>query len=347
MVETKFPDWYEQNKKRFFKKINEKNWKDWNWQLSNRITTSIELKKFFYFIDEKEIESVIKKFPFAITPYLLSIINIDDPDNPILRQVLPSRLELDKSKDLSLDPFDEKNNSPVKNVIKRYPDRVVITVTNKCPAYCRYCTRKWMWGEVTLITKDLLNQIVGYLKSSKEIREVIISGGEPFMISPKMLEYIIKSILNIPHIEAIRIGTRILSFLPMRITKQLTSTLSKYKPVWIVTHFNHPTEITPYTEEAVNRLITSGVAICNQTVLLKGVNDDIEIMKSLVNSLQRLRVKPYYIFQCDLVEGTNHFRTPLRTGIEIMKKLRENTGGLCIPTYVIDHPKRGKIPILL
>jgi lysine 2,3-aminomutase len=346
MVTEKYPEWFENNKTKYWPDIGKKLWDNFEWQLKNRVTKIEDLKRFLPDIESDRLEQVNDVFHFGITPYFLSLINLNNIDDPLLKQVLPNINELKSESDYSLDPFDEKNKSPVYGVIKRYPDRIVITTTNQCASYCRYCTRKWIWNENIILNKKNIDDICDYLKKNNKIREVIVSGGEPFLLSPNLLEYLLSNILSLVNIEVIRIGTRILSFLPQKINDKITEILKKYKPIWIITHFNHPNEITPATENAITRLIKSGVAICNQSVLLKGVNDNIYIMKKLLHTLQRNYVKPYYLCQCDLIDGTEHFRVSLKNGLDLIYKLHGNTGGICIPTFVIDTPQGGKIPIL-
>jgi len=343
MKKITYPEFYFENKNRFWHDIDDVKWNDWEWHLSNSIQSLDCINKLFP--DIIEIDKTIKKLKFRITPYFLSLINTSSNNDPLLKQVLPSRLELIDLSFLSLDPFNEKGKSPVNCLIKRYPDRAIITVTNKCPSYCRYCTRKWNWDNKIFLNKKIIKDIHDYLEKEKSIREIIISGGEPFMINEDILFNLLDGIINIDHIEAIRIGTRILTFLPQRITGYLAERLSKYKPLWIITHFNHSNEITPATEDAVDKLIGNGAVLSNQSVLLKNINDDLDTMKNLVHKLQILRIKPYYLFQCDLVKGTNHFRASIKDGCSIIEGLRGDTGGICIPTYVIDLPDGGKIPV--
>jgi lysine 2,3-aminomutase len=260
-------------------------------------------------------------------------------------QVIPNKLELKSLKYLTSDPFNEELLKSNKDFIQRYSDRIVIPVTNKCASYCRFCTRKWMWNKNFTISEKSLNNIIKFLKNNKNIREVIISGGEPFLIPFALLEIIIKKLFSVPSIDVIRIHTRILTFLPQMITNKLTAILSRFKPIWILTHFNHSNEITETTINAINKLIKAGIMLCNQSVLLKGVNDNTETMLNLVQTLESIRIKPYYLFQCDLVDGTQHFHSDLQNGIKILNDLRKRTSGLCIPTYVADLREGGKIPI--
>lgn len=346
MNKIEYPEHYYINRKMHWSGISEIKWNDWKWQFKNRIYKYEDLKRLYKTFDQKKLKEVFDKYRFSITPYYFCLLDIESGDDPLAKQVLPDPQELKSNKYLYNDPFNEKKKSPVNNLIKRYPDRVVITLTDQCPSFCRYCTRKWIWSDIVNFNNDDLDNISNYLEVNKQIREVIISGGEPLLLEDEILDNILNRLFSISSIETIRIGTRILTYLPQRINKKTMNLLAKYKPLWIITHFNHSKEFTPKTVEAIDLLIKSGVVICNQSVLLKGVNDEVSIIKDLIHTLQNNRIKPYYLFQCDLVEGTEHFHVPLKKGIEIMKQLRGNTGGLCIPTFVIDLPDGGKVPVL-
>ena len=311
------------NRKKYFPDILDENWNDWQWQLRNVVTEATELKKFFSEIDVESIDKVAVRFSFSVTPYFLSLINDDIPLNdPVGKQVIPDIREFQKDSRLILDPFkEEKERSPIPGVVQRYPDRIILVTTNFCPAKCRYCTRKWNWDKCQFLTSEMLKDVVAYLKIHPEIREVIITGGEPFLLNLEFLDSILSAISSVDSIEVIRIGSRILSFLPQRISDDVVSILSKYSPIWIVTHFNHPNEFTSDTEAAVKKLLRAGCALCNQSVLLKDINDNAEVMKELVHALQNILIKPYYIFHPDLIEGTSHFRGSIENGIQIMKSL--------------------------
>ena len=339
---------YKYNRQKRFPDIPDEKWNNWQWQIDNRITDSTKLKTYFSNIDTEAIESVAKRFSFSVTPYFLSLINDDIPLNdPVGKQVIPDIREFQKDSRLILDPFkEEKERSPIPGVVQRYPDRIILVTTNFCPAKCRYCTRKWNWDKCQFLTSEMLKDVVAYLKIHPEIREVIITGGEPFLLNLEFLDSILSAISSVDSIEVIRIGSRILSFLPQRITDNVVSILSKYSPIWIVTHFNHPNEFTSDTEKAVKKILRVGCALCNQSVLLKGINDSVDVMKNLVHALQNILIKPYYIFHPDLIEGTSHFRGDIEDGIQIMKKLRGYTGGICVPYYVVDLPEGGKVPLL-
>lgn len=340
---------YLDNRKKLFPLVCDSDWDDFRWQWNHRITTEEELSALFPTVDQKRIRGVKEKFPFAITPYFLSLIASEDPLNdPIGKQVVPDRLELQREEKLCSDPFREQQQDRmlVPGLVKRYPDRVIVITTSLCPSFCRYCTRKWNWKEQFHLTNDHLEKIVVYLKQNPQVREVILSGGEPFLLDPAFLDAILKAISSVDTVEVIRIGTRILSFLPQKIEEATTVVLKKYFPLWIVTHFNHPNEITEETLKAVKKILSANCSLCNQSVLLKGVNDTVGVMKKLVHVLQSIMVKPYYIFHPDLIEGTSHFRGEIADGLEIMRQLRGYTGGMCVPYYVVDLPEGGKIPLL-
>lgn len=339
---------YEKNRAKYFPYISDDKWNDWHWHVDNRITDADILKNIFPDIDVEPIKNVAERFSFSVTPYFLSLINSNELlFDPVGKQVIPDIRELQSDSRLVLDPFkEESEHSPIPGVVKRYPDRIILITTNFCPAKCRYCTRKWNWDKCHILTRDMLKDVVVYLKKHSEIREVIVTGGEPFLLDSEFLDYILSAISSVESVEVIRIGTRILSFLPQRITDDVVAVLSKYSPIWLVTHFNHPNEFTAETEKAVKKILRAGCALCNQSVLLKDVNNSVDIMKQLAHALQNILIKPYYIFYPDLIEGTSHFRGHIDEGIQIMKKLRGYTGGICVPYYVIDLPNGGKIPLL-
>ncbi len=330
---------------RYFEKVPSRKWNSYKWHLNNLINSSSLLEK--YISLDIETRQVVDNTKFSITPHLLSLINCSDYQNdPIAKQIVPNKSELVCNNFLKNDPFNEKNRTPAKNIIKRYPDRVLLVTSNICPSYCRFCTRKWNWQENWAINKNDIREIVGYLENNMDIREVIISGGEPFLLNTDFLEEIIRNIRNVKHIEVIRIATRILTFLPQRVDRRLINMLKKYGPIWIVTHFNHPFEITSLAKEAVDKLLDSKVAIVNQSVLLKDINDNYETLSTLMKKLESMLIKPYYLFQCDLIEGTAHFRVSIDKGMELIGKMRGNIGGICQPTYIIDLPEGAKVPIL-
>ncbi|MGI6717382.1 MAG: lysine 2,3-aminomutase [Eubacteriales bacterium] len=324
-------------------------WDDWKWQFANRITTVQKLEKILPLpLQEKEeIAACLEKFRMAITPYYASLINPNDKNDPIRLQCVPSIKETYIDETDLADPLDEEGDSPVKHIVHRYPDRVLFLVTCKCSMYCRHCTRRRIVGEEDrIITEKELNTALDYIRKHTEIRDVLVSGGDPLVMSTERLEHIIKSIREIPHVDIIRIGTRVPVVMPMRITEELLSMLKKYHPIWINTHFNHPKEITPESQMACEKMVDSGIPLGNQTVLLKGINDKPEIMKELMLKLVHMRVRPYYLYQCDLSMGISHFRTDVKTGIDIVHSLQGYISGYAIPKFVIDAPGGGgKVPV--
>jgi len=305
------------------------------------ITLSDEQRKAF--------GETVQKFPMSTTPYYLSLINTDDMENdPVFLQSVPSPLELKIMKGDMADPLHEDEVSPAPCVTHRYPDRVLLLVSNTCPMYCRHCTRKRKVGdEDTIPNRAAIQAGIDYIRNTPQVRDVLLSGGDPFLLSDEMLDWILAELRAIEHVEIIRIGTRTPVVLPQRITPELVAILRKHQPVWVNTHFNHPREMTQSARNALARLADVGVPLGNQTVLLSGINDCPRIMKALVHKLVANRVRPYYLYQCDLSEGLSHFRTPVGKGIEILESLIGHTSGFCVPTYVIDAPGGGgKIPVM-
>lgn len=325
------------------------NWSDWHWQMQHRIRSAEELSEYVNFSNEEKrnISKASDVFPMAITPYYASLINKDNPWCPIRAQCVPSPRELVKGCGDMDDPLHEDADSPVPGLTHRYPDRVLLLVTNECSMYCRHCTRKRKVGDDSAsITERDIDRGIDYIKSNPDIRDVLLSGGDPFILSTARLERIIRKVREIPHVQVIRIGTRTPVVLPQRITEQLAGMLRKYHPVWINTHFNHPREFTPESIRALAKLADAGIPLGNQAVLLRGINDCPKIIKKLVHLLVMNRVRPYYLYQCDLSRGIEHFRTPVAKGIEIMEALIGHTSGFAVPTYVVDAPGGGgKIPV--
>ena len=323
---------------------------DWKWQLKNSIKNEKDLKKY---INISEIEEVmlgkcLANFRMAITPYYASLMDPDDPCCPVRKQAVPDWRELLVSSDESEDPLNEEEQSPIEGLVHRYPDRVLLLTTYRCAMYCRHCTRRRVVGseDIELTLKEL-DACIGYIRKNSQIRDVLISGGDPLMLSFIKLEYILKALRAIDHVDIIRIGTRIPVVLPMRITQTLADMIKKYHPVYINTHFNHPKELTSQAIHALSILADAGIPLGNQTVLLKGINNDPDILRELFTSLLKARVKPYYLYQCDLAKGISHFRTTVDEGLDIMSKLQGTISGMAIPKYVIDAPGGGgKIPIL-
>ncbi|MEZ5072978.1 MAG: lysine 2,3-aminomutase [Bacteroidales bacterium] len=328
-------------------------WKDWKWQLKNSIRS---LEKFEYLTgirfepqERNDLEKTFRKFPLSITPYYVSLIDTDNYANdPVFKQAFGGVEELITLKSEMADPLSEDRDSPVEGITHRYPDRVLFHVSNICSMYCRHCTRKRKVGDVDFVPgKDQLTAGIDYIRKTPQIRDVLLSGGDPLMLSDSKLDWLLSEIRAIPHVEIIRIGTRMPVVLPYRITPELVHVLKKHHPLWINTHFNHPREITSSSREALALLADGGFPLGNQSVLLADVNDCPRIMKSLVHLLVKNRVRPYYLYQCDLSEGLSHFRTPVGKGIEIMESLVGHTSGFARPTYVIDAPGGGgKIPVM-
>jgi len=333
-----------------FANVPAEQWNDWKWQAKNSVTTLSELKKYITLSeeDEKGIEQCLKTFRMAVTPYYLSLIDLDDPRDPIRLQCIPSAEELYFAPEESADSLHEDTDSPVKGLTHRYPDRVLFLITDRCASYCRHCTRRRFVGQTdNSMPKEQIDACIEYIRQHDEVRDVLVSGGDVFMQSDEMLEYIISSLRKIEHVEIIRLGTRMPVVMPQRITQQLCDMLKKYHPIWVNVHFNHPNEITPESAAACARLADAGIPLGNQSVLLAGINDCVHVMRKLVNGLVKIRVRPYYIYVCDLSLGLSHFRTPVSKGIEIIEGLRGHTSGYCVPTFVVDAPGGGgKVPVM-
>ena len=329
--------------------VSEREWNDWRWQLRHRITTLEQLKEILNLVPE-EIEGIKHskgRLALAVTPYFVSLMDPVNPNCPIRRQAIPRVEELHLSKNDMVDPCGEDKDSPVPGLVHRYPDRVLLLVTDQCATYCRYCTRRRLVGSNERpITQGNFEEVLKYLKSHKKVRDVLLSGGDPLLLENERLEEILSRLRAIPHIELLRIGTRAPVTLPQRITVGLVRMLKKFHPLMISIHFTHPKEISDAVKRACSELADGGIPLGSQTVLLKGINDKPYIIKKLVQELLKIRVRPYYIYQCDLATGTEHFRTSVATGIQIIEKLRGHTTGYAIPTYVVDAPGGGgKIPI--
>ena len=330
--------------------VSDKDWNDWHWQVKNRVTTVDGLKAKIP-ISKNEEEAIFKclmTLRMAITPYYLSLMNPGNPNDPIRKQSVPTLSELKKGEDDIEDPLHEDSDSPVPGLTHRYPDRVLLLVTDQCSMYCRYCTRRRFAGHNDCpLAFSAVEKAIDYIRKTPEIRDVLISGGDPLLLSDKRLEKIISMIREIPHVEVIRIGTRTPVVMPQRITLNLVKMLSKYHPLWVNVHISHPDEITEESKKACAMLADAGIPLGNQSVLLAGINDKISIMKKLVHELVKMRIRPYYLYQCDLSTGIGHFRTPVAVGIEIIEGLRGHTSGFCVPTFVIDAPGGGgKIPVM-
>jgi len=343
-------DTYLLRKKKYFPDVLDADWQDWRWQVRNRIKNVDDLDKYIKLNDQErtDISNVLSKFRMAITPYYLTLINTDDPECPIRKQAIPSVYEMVVGENDMLDPLAEDTDSPVPGLTHRYPDRVLFLITDMCSMYCRHCTRRRFAGQKDQkMPQDRIDMAIEYIRQNKEIRDVLLSGGDALLVSDEILEDIIKRLREIEHVEIIRLGTRTPVVLPQRITQEFVDMLKKYHPIWLNTHFNHYDEITMESKAAIDRLANAGIPLGNQSVLLKGVNDSVEVMKTLVQRLAYIRVRPYYIYQCDLSLGIEHFRTPVSKGIEIIEGLRGHTSGYCVPTFVVDAPGGGgKIPVM-
>lgn len=331
-----------------YEDVPDEKWNDWRWQLSNRINTPQEFERVIP-LTESEIKalSAAHLFRVDITPYFISLINPEDPNDPIRKQVVPTEIEMAPFTAMMEDSLAEDRHSPVPGLVHRYPDRALMLVTTQCASYCRYCTRSRIVGDPSAtFSRSEFEMQLEYLARTPQIRDVLLSGGDPLVLAPKILDEILRRLREIPHIEIVRIGSRVPIFLPMRITDELTNVLEQYHPLWLNIHVNHPNEITAELAEACDRLSKAGIPLGNQSVLLAGVNDNVHIQRQLVHDLVRMRVRPYYLYQCDLVEGAGHFRTPVAKGIEIIEGLRGHTSGYAVPVFIVDAPGGGgKIPV--
>jgi len=339
----------ERNILQLFDGATQENWEDWRWQLQNRIRCKEIISRIIELTQEEEegIDGVGSKLHMSITPYFASLMEKDNIHCPIRKQCIPTSHEMKVSDEEMVDPCGEDSHSPVHGLVHRYPDRVLFLVSEMCAMYCRFCTRSRMVGDShRTLNTNTYEKAIEYIKSNKQIRDVLISGGDPLMLSNELLEHLVKSIKEIPHVEFLRIGTRVPVTLPQRIDQPLIDVLKKYGPVWMSIHFNHFKEITPRVKVVCDSLADNGIPLGSQTVLLKGINDDPKIIKRLMHELLKVRVKPYYLYQCDPIVGSSHFRTPLSVGIKIMENLCGHTTGYAIPTFVIDTPGGGgKIPV--
>jgi lysine 2,3-aminomutase len=338
-VHTRAPYWQD---------VPDEKWMDWRWQMSHRLNSVDELEKVIN-LTESERKALSKEglFRVDVTPYFASLIDPDDPGCPVRRQIIPTAREMVSFESMMEDSLSEDKHSPVPGLVHRYPDRVLMLVTTQCASYCRYCTRSRIVGDPTqTFSRAEFEAQIEYIENTPQIRDVLLSGGDPMVLAPKLLDMILSRLRAIPHVEIVRIGSRVPVFLPMRVDEAFCETVSRYHPLWINIHVNHPKEITPELAAAADRLARAGVPLGNQSVLLAGVNDSVRIQRKLVHELVKIRVRPYYLYQCDLVEGSGHFRTTVSKGIEIMEGLRGHTSGYAVPTYVIDAPGGGgKIPV--
>lgn len=337
-------------RKELFPEVTDAQWNDWTWQVKNRIETYEQLSKYFTFSDEEAegIKKALAKFRMAITPYYLSLIDPNDPYDPIRRQCIPQGAECNIAPADLNDPLHEDEDSPAPGLTHRYPDRVLFLITDMCSMYCRHCTRRRFAGQKDDESpSERIEKCLEYIEKTPQVRDVLLSGGDCLMVSDQKLEYIIKRLRAIPHVEIVRLGSRTPVVCPQRITDDLVNMLKKYHPIWLNTHFNHPNEFTPEAKAALAKLANAGIPLGNQTVLLRGINDCVHVMKKLMHELVRNRVRPYYVYQCDLSMGLEHFRTPVSKGIEIIEALRGHTSGYAVPTFVVDAPGGGgKTPVM-
>ncbi len=339
-------------RRRYFPDATTVEWNDWRWQLRNRIKSLAHLERIFQLSDDERdaVSRHTGSLPVGITPYYASLMNLADPTDALRRTHIPVGQEYIKVQGEADDPLGEDHDLAAPGLVHRYPDRVLFLTTGFCSTYCRYCTRSRMVGEAGGIydfsTKQW-DKALAYIEAHPEIRDVLLSGGDPLTIADEKLDYLLGRLRAIKHVEFIRLGSKVPTVLPMRVTRKLTKTLRKYHPLWMSIHVTHPTELTPEATEAYTRLADAGIPLGSQTVLLKGINDDISIMKPIMHGLLMRRVKPYYLYQCDPITGSAHFRTTVDKGLEIIEGLRGHTTGYAVPHYVIDAPGGGgKIPLL-
>jgi lysine 2,3-aminomutase len=332
-----------------FQDVPDEKWNDWRWQLSHRLNSVEDFEKVFKLTDsERKALSTSNLFRVDITPYFVSLIDPDNVNDPVRLQVIPRADEIVPFTGMMEDSLAEDRHSPVPGLVHRYPDRVLMLLTTQCASYCRYCTRSRIVGDPSAtFSRVEFEAQIDYLKHTPQVRDVLLSGGDPLVLAPKLLEELLGRLREIPTIEIIRIGSRVPVFMPMRVTDELCSMLEKFHPLWMNIHVNHPNEISAELAAAADKLTRAGIPLGNQSVLLAGVNDCVHIQRKLVQDLVRIRVRPYYLYQCDLVEGAGHFRTPVGKGIEIIEGLRGHTSGYAVPTFVVDAPGGGgKIPVM-
>lgn len=333
-----------------FKDVTDEQWNDWHWQVANRLDSVEKIKQVVNLTPEEEadIEKVMHGFRVGITPYYASLMDPDDPSCPVRMQAVPTLAETHRGEADMLDPLHEDEDSPAPGLTHRYPDRVLFLITDQCSMYCRHCTRRRLAGETDgARSMEDINACIDYIRRTPVVRDVLLSGGDALCVEDNVLEYIISELRKIDHVEIVRIGSRTPVVMPQRITDDLVNMLKKYHPIWLNTHFNHPKEWTPEAAEACRKLADAGIPLGNQSVLLRGVNDDVHVMRNLVHLCCKNRVRPYYIYQCDLSLGIEHFRTPVSKGIELIEGLRGHTSGYAVPTFVVDAPGGGgKTPVM-
>ena len=338
-----------QFRRRHFPKATQTQWNDWGWQMANRITSFDRISRILELSEEEKAAFVgDARLPFAVTPYYASLLDPSDPRHPLRMTVIPRPQEQLRSFGEAEDPLDEESDTKVPGIVHRYPDRVLFLVTDACSTYCRYCTRSRMVGSGhAAVGETQWNRGIDYIASHPEVRDVLISGGDPLLLSDEKLEWLLARLRRIEHVQIIRIGTKVPAVLPQRVTSKLTSMLRKYHPLFMSLHFTHPDEITEASGDACRKLADAGIPLGSQTVLLRGINDSVPVMTELVQRLLRIRVRPYYLYQCDPIVGSSHFRADVHRGLEIIRGLRGHTSGYAVPTYVIDAPGGGgKIPVM-
>ncbi len=333
-----------------WKDVSQEQWQDWHWQVANRISSLEDLKQVIDLTPEEEegILQCLKTLRMAITPYYATLIDPEDRNCPIRKQSVPTSHELHKTSSDMEDPLHEDVDSPVPGLTHRYPDRVLLLLTDQCSMYCRHCTRRRKAGVTDKAsTKEQIDAGIDYIRRTPAVRDVVLSGGDGLLMSDSMLEYVLKQLRAIPHVEIMRFGSRTPVVMPQRITPGLCKMIAKYHPIYVNVHFNHPKEITEASAAACAMMADHGIGVGNQAVLLAGVNDCPLVMKNLMHDLLKIRVRPYYVYQCDLSQGIGHFRTSVAAGIEIIEFLRGHTSGLAVPTFIVDAPGGGgKIPVM-
>ncbi len=338
-------------RKRFFPETSKTEWNDWHWQIRNRIRTLDGLARIFE-LSSDEHQAITQQhgtLPLSITPYYASLLDRQDAAQPLRRTVIPVTAEYRIAPQEAVDPLGEEHTSPIPGIVHRYPDRILFLVTDFCSTCCRYCTRSRMIGDDTThrLNKSHWEAAIAYIQANPAIRDVLISGGDPLTLSDEQLEWLLSRLRKISHVELIRIGTKAPVVLPQRVTLALTRMMKRYHPVWMSIHFTHPDELTPEAAQACERLADAGIPLGSQTVLLAGINDHVDTMKLLMHGLVKMRVRPYYLYQCDPILGSAHFRTPVSKGLDMIRGLRGHTTGYAVPNYVIDAPGGGgKIPLL-
>ncbi|MBF0259958.1 MAG: KamA family radical SAM protein [Desulfamplus sp.] len=337
-------------RKKYYPEVSDKEWNDWQWQMSSRIRRFDKINKMLK-LSPEELDALSNpgfQLPLSITPYYASLLSVDDPLQALRRSVVPTSGELVKMPCESDDPLGEDHQSPIPGLVHRYPDRVLFLLLDFCSTYCRYCTRSRVVGHGSILPgRSRLERAIEYISRTPTIRDVLLSGGDPLTLSDDRLEWVISRLRAIPHVEIIRIGTKVPAVLPQRITPKLVKMLHRYHPLWMSLHFIHPDECTPETNRACNMLADAGIPLGSQTVLLKGINDSVETMTQLMHQLMMMRVRPYYLYQCDPITGSGHFRTSVEKGLEIIRGMRGFTTGYSVPTYVVDAPRGGgKIPMM-